>query len=67
MFDKTKKVGIQITFPIKEAEQLTAVVDAFNKEGIYATKSLVLLNAFRDYIKMLILSDITGKDGKKDA
>lgn len=52
--NKHKNVMIQITFPKDDAKNLEALRDAFNKEGIKCTKSDILLQAFRDYLKILV-------------
>ena len=60
------KVSLQISFPKEEAEHLEAMKDAFNKEGIMATKSDILVKAFKEFKKIVLLVGLTS-GGKKDA
>lgn len=56
MINKDKNVLIQVTFPKQDAKHLETLNKAFNKEGIKTTKSQILVQAFRDYIKCLVYS-----------
>ena len=57
-YNKTLKKQVCITMFKSDIENLETLVHTLNKEGISCTKSDVLTQAFRDYLK-LILS--TGK------
>lgn len=63
--NKDKNVTIQITFPKKNAKQLDTLVEAYNKEGIPATRSKVLLKALQEYIKVLVAVASINKKAKK--
>lgn len=63
--NKKKNVTIQVTFPKKDAKQLQTLVDAFNKEGIPCTKSRVLLQSFREYLRAILLSSKINKAQEK--
>ena len=68
--NKDKNVLIQITFPKEDAENLEALKNAYEKQGIKVSKSEILKVAFKDYLKMLFAcSTIEQKDkgGNNDA
>lgn len=67
--NKVKNQNIQVTFPKEDAEHLETIQKAFEDEGIKVSKSQILLVAFRDYVKNIILIDQIShnKGGKKDA
>lgn len=52
--NKERNVLIQVTFPKEDAEQLNVLQKAFESNGIKVTKSVILLQAFRDYLKILV-------------
>lgn len=54
MINKQKNVSIQITFPKEYAEKLETLKRAFEKENINVSKSEILLQAFIDYLKILV-------------
>lgn len=61
------KVPLQISFPKEEAEHLEVMKDAFNKEGIKVTKSDILVKAFKEYKKSILLMGAIAEGGKEDA
>ena len=64
--NKDKNVSIQITFPKDDAHQLGVLQYAFEKNGIKVTKSDILLRAFRDYVRILVLSNAKPQKTKKE-
>ena len=52
--NKDKSVIIQAIFPKEEAEQLDTLVNAFKENGFQASRSKVLVQAFRTYLKILV-------------
>lgn len=60
--NKEKNSLIQITFPKEDAEQLETLKKAFNENGIKVSKSDILLRAFRDYLRILIMSTAQPKE-----
>ena len=52
--NKERNVLIQVTFPKEDAEQLNTLQKAFEQNGIKVTKSVILVQAFRDYLKILV-------------
>lgn len=52
--NKDRNVIIAITFPKEDAEQLDTLVKAYNQNGFQATRSKVLVQAFRTYLKLLV-------------
>ena len=54
--NKNKNVMIQVTFPKKDAEQLDVLQKAFANNGVDITKSQILLRAFRDYLRILVMA-----------
>ena len=54
--NKEKNVTLQITFPKEDAEQLETLKQAFNENGIKVSKSDILVRAFKDYLRILILT-----------
>ena len=65
MINKEKNVIVAVTFPKEDAEHLQQLKDAFNKNGIKCSKSDILLQAFRDYLNILIAAG-TSKEDKQD-
>lgn len=63
--NKEKNVAIQVTFPKEDAENLNNLVTAFNEEGIKTSKSEVLLQSFREYLRAIILSSKINKAQEK--
>lgn len=63
--NKKKNVAVQVTFPKEDAENLKNLVEAFNKEGVKCTKSDILLQSFREYLRAIILSSKINKQTKK--
>lgn len=63
--NKDKNVAIQVTFPKEDAENLNNLVKAFNEEGIKTSKSEVLLQSFREYLRAIILSSKINKAQEK--
>ena len=63
--NKKKNVLIQVTFPKEDATNLQNLVNAFNKEGIPCTKSQVLLKAFNEYLRAIIISSKINKHEDK--
>ena len=63
--NKEKNVNIQITFPKEDAEQLDTLIAAYSKNNIRTTRSGVLLVAFRDYLRRLVM--IGNSLGKKQS
>ena len=53
--NKKKNVMIQVTFPKKDAEQLDVMQKAFKNNEIKVTKSDILLRAFRDYVRIMVM------------
>ena len=56
MINKEKNVTIQVTFLKEDAEQLETLKKAFNNNGIKVSKSDILVRAFRDYLRLLVMS-----------
>ena len=69
--NKERNVLIQVTFPKEDAEQLNTLQKAFEQNGIKVTKSVILVQAFRDYLKILVAcgtqQDKHDKEEEKDA
>lgn len=53
--NKNKNVNIQITFPKEDADQLDNLIVAYKNNKIDTTRSKVLLVAFRDYLRRIVL------------
>lgn len=53
--NKEKNVNIQITFPKEDAEQLDTLVVAYEKNHVKTSRSQILLVAFRDYLRRLVM------------
>lgn len=64
--NKKKNVMIQVTFPKKDAEQLDVLQKAFVNNGIKLTKSDILLRAFRDYLRILVMANSRPKKQSKE-
>lgn len=52
--NKDKNMTLQVTFPKEDAEQLDTLVKAYIQNGFQATRSKVLVQAFRTYLKLLV-------------
>lgn len=63
--NKKKNVSVQVTFPKEDAENLENLVQAYNENGIRCTKSDVLLQSFREYLKAILLSSKINKAQEK--
>ena len=66
--NKDKNVTIQITFPKEDAEQLDNLIVSYKNKKIDTTRSKVLLVAFRDYLRRVVLigKSLEKKKAKKD-
>ena len=53
--NKEKNVNIQITFPKEDADQLDTLIVAYANNKIKTTRSEVLLVAFRDYLRKVVM------------
>ena len=53
--NKEKNVNLQITFPKEDADQLDTLIVAYANNKIKTTRSEVLLVAFRDYLRKLVM------------
>ena len=62
--NKAKNVMIQVTFPKEDASNLNNLVEAFSQNGIKTSKSEILLQSFRDYLKILLWSGNQKKTSK---
>lgn len=72
--NKEKNVTLAVTFPKEDAEQLETLKNAFHANGLKVSKSDILVRAFRDYLRILIMSQAQpikepeeAKEDKKDA
>lgn len=63
--NKKKNVMIQVTFPKKDAEQLDVMQKAFVNNGVRISKSDILLRAFRDYLRLMVMTAGNKKQSKK--
>ena len=62
--NKDKNVSLQITFPKEDAHQLGVLQYAFEKNGLKVNKSDILLRAFRDYVRILVMSSAKPQKAK---
>ena len=53
--NKEKNVNLQITFPKEDADQLDTLIVAYANNKIKTTRSEVLLVAFRDYLRKVVM------------
>lgn len=53
--NKNKNVNLQVTFPKEDAQQLDTLIVAYSKNKIKTTRSEILLVAFRDYLRKLVM------------
>lgn len=53
--NKEKNVNLQITFPKQDAKQLDALVKAYGNNKIKTSRSKILVVAFRDYLRKLVM------------
>lgn len=60
--NKEKNVTVQVTFPKEDAEQLEALKQAFQNNGIKVSKSDILVRALRDYIRILVMAGAQPKE-----
>ena len=63
--NKKKNVSVQVTFPKEDAENLNNLVQAYNENGIRCSKSDVLLQSFKEYLKAILLSSKINKAQEK--
>lgn len=63
--NKDKNVAVQVTFPKEDADDLETIKTAFNEKGVKVSKSDILLQALREYIKRLIMIDKLNEAKKK--
>ena len=63
--NKKKNVAVQVTFPKEDAENLKNLVQAYNENGIRTTKSDILLQSFREYLRAILLSSKIDKAQEK--
>lgn len=63
--NKERNVLIQVTFPKDDAGQLETLRLAFAENGIKVSKSEILLQALRQYIKILVMCGTT-KEHKEE-
>lgn len=61
MINKEKNVVLQITFPKEDANQLETTRLAFAKNEIKVSKSEILVQAFRTYIKLMVMANESNK------
>ena len=64
MINKEKNVTIQVTFPKEDAENLENLKKAFNKQGIKVSKSDILVKAFNQYLRLLVMAGKSAKEQK---
>lgn len=62
MINKNRNVLIQVTFPKEDAEQLKTLQKAFENNGIKVSKSDILIRAFRDYLRILVMAGAPNKE-----
>ena len=53
--NKEKNVNLQITFPKQDAQQLDQLVKAYANNNIKTSRSEILVVAFRDYLRKLVM------------
>lgn len=53
--NKEKNVNLQVTFPKQDAKQLDNLVQAYENNGIKASRSGILVVAFRDYLRKVVM------------
>ena len=63
--NKEKNVPVQVTFPKEDAEQLETLKKAFNNNGIKVSKSDILVKAFREYLRLIVMAGSLEKAEKK--
>ena len=67
--NKEKNVMIQITFPKEEADDLERLQKSLAEHGTKVSKSTILLVAFRNFMRMLLMVEkdsIKNKEKKED-
>lgn len=64
-YNKSLKKQIAITMFKSDLENLETLVQTLNKEGISCTKSDVLTQAFRDYLKLILSTGKKIQDGQE--
>lgn len=63
--NKEKNVSVQVTFPKEDATNLENLVQAYNENGIRCSKSDILLQSFREYLRAILLSSKINKAEEK--
>ena len=65
--NKEKNVNLQITFPKADAKQLDDLVKAYGNNKIKTSRSEILVVAFRDYLrKLVMIGQSLEKQAKKE-
>lgn len=64
--NKERNVLIQVTFPKDDASQLETLRLAFAEQGIKVSKSEILLQALRQYIKILVMCGTSKKHKEEE-
>lgn len=66
--NKEKNVNLQITFPKKDAKQLDELVKAYGNNNIKTSRSEILVVAFRDYLRKIVMigKSLEKKQTKKE-
>ena len=66
--NKEKNVNLQITFPKADAKQLDDLVKAYENNKIKTSRSEILVVAFRDYLRKLVMigQSLEKKQTKKE-
>ena len=65
-----KSTRFLVTFKNEDLEQLDALVEAFKKNDILCSRSLLLLKAFKEYLKAIVIAgqmNEADKGGKGNA
>lgn len=66
-----KSTRFLVTFKYEDLGQLDALVEAFRKNDIPCSRSMLLLKAFKEYLKAIIIAgqmkEADDKEEKKDA
>ena len=61
MINKDNNIALQITFPKDDAKQLETTRLAFAENGIKVSKSEILVQAFRTYLKLMVMANESNK------
>lgn len=65
MINKDKNVMLQITIPKEVNDNLTTLVKAFRDNGIPTSKSQVMVKAFNEYLKCIVVGGTVIAEGGK--